>query len=177
MRRIHSLLLASVMLAGCNSGSDDVTVEAEAPPEVAPKAVLETIATGANISGANGIHFGPDGLLYVTSVIGSDLTLLNPETGEEVRRYTAADGVFGPDDVAFAPDGSYYWTSILTGEVAGFTPEGEKIVAAQIPPGANPITFSDDGRSEEHTSELQSPVPISYAVFCLKKKRQHLLRV
>ena len=27
-------------------------------------------------------------------------------------------------------------------------------------------------RSEEHTSELQSPVPISYAVFCLKKKKQ-----
>ena len=26
------------------------------------------------------------------------------------------------------------------------------------------------GRSEEHTSELQSPVPTSYAVFCLKKK-------
>jgi len=24
-------------------------------------------------------------------------------------------------------------------------------------------------RSEEHTSELQSPVPTSYAVFCLKK--------
>ena len=28
-------------------------------------------------------------------------------------------------------------------------------------------------RSEEHTSELQSPVPISYAVFCLKKKNNH----
>ena len=28
------------------------------------------------------------------------------------------------------------------------------------------------GRSEEHTSELQSPVPISYAVFCLKKKKK-----
>ena len=27
-----------------------------------------------------------------------------------------------------------------------------------------------DGRSEEHTSELQSHVRISYAVFCLKKK-------
>ena len=26
-------------------------------------------------------------------------------------------------------------------------------------------------RSEEHTSELQSPEAISYAVFCLKKKR------
>src|SRR3546814_8677357 len=28
-----------------------------------------------------------------------------------------------------------------------------------------------DGRSEEHTSELQSLMRISYAVFCLKKKR------
>src|SRR3546814_6852465 len=31
----------------------------------------------------------------------------------------------------------------------------------------------DDGdRSEEHTSELQSLMRISYAVFCLKKKRR-----
>src|SRR3546814_10271733 len=28
-------------------------------------------------------------------------------------------------------------------------------------------------RSEEHTSELQSLMRISYAVFCLKKKRNH----
>src|SRR6187549_4235066 len=28
-------------------------------------------------------------------------------------------------------------------------------------------------RSEEHTSELQSHHPISYAVFCLKKKNRH----
>src|SRR3546814_1060413 len=31
---------------------------------------------------------------------------------------------------------------------------------------------SDQQRSEEHTSELQSLMRISYAVFCLKKKRQ-----
>src|SRR3546814_2932540 len=30
-------------------------------------------------------------------------------------------------------------------------------------------------RSEEHTSELQSLMRISYAVFCLKKKRHHQL--
>src|SRR3546814_14110601 len=30
----------------------------------------------------------------------------------------------------------------------------------------------DAGRSEEHTSELQSLMRISYAVFCLKKKMQ-----
>src|SRR3546814_9442793 len=29
-----------------------------------------------------------------------------------------------------------------------------------------------DNRSEEHTSELQSLMRISYAVFCLKKKNQ-----
>src|SRR3546814_3319579 len=40
--------------------------------------------------------------------------------------------------------------------------------------GANKIEFKlthsdDDARSEEHTSELQSLLRISYAVFCLKK--------
>src|SRR3546814_6085509 len=34
-----------------------------------------------------------------------------------------------------------------------------------VPPGV-------PGRSEEHTSELQSLMRISYAVFCLKKKKQ-----
>src|SRR3546814_10846246 len=40
--------------------------------------------------------------------------------------------------------------------------------------GSNASTVSrhllDLGRSEEHTSELQSLMRISYAVFCLKKK-------
>src|SRR3546814_6829554 len=33
-------------------------------------------------------------------------------------------------------------------------------------------SFSCATRSEEHTSELQSLMRISYAVFCLKKKKQ-----
>src|SRR3546814_4331744 len=33
--------------------------------------------------------------------------------------------------------------------------------------------ISVDGRSEEHTSELQSLMRISYAVFCLKKKKHN----
>src|SRR3546814_9469719 len=33
------------------------------------------------------------------------------------------------------------------------------------------IEGKDHGRSEEHTSELQSLMRISYAVFCLKKKK------
>src|SRR3546814_7443565 len=37
------------------------------------------------------------------------------------------------------------------------------------------VEFVDEGngRSEEHTSELQSLMRISYAVFCLKKKKSH----
>src|SRR3546814_6059311 len=39
-------------------------------------------------------------------------------------------------------------------------------------PGQGPLVLVvDDGRSEEHTSELQSLMRISYAVFCLKKKK------
>src|SRR3546814_5547507 len=33
-----------------------------------------------------------------------------------------------------------------------------------------------DARSEEHTSELQSLMRISYAVFCLKKKQRNKIR-
>ena len=36
----------------------------------------------------------------------------------------------------------------------------------------NATCVAEYWRSEEHTSELQSPVPISYAVFCLKKKKK-----
>src|SRR3546814_8151297 len=34
-----------------------------------------------------------------------------------------------------------------------------------------------DYRSEEHTSELQSLMRISYAVFCLKKKKIHIHKI
>src|SRR3546814_9755224 len=51
------------------------------------------------------------------------------------------------------------------------TPEGSKValVFGQMnePPGARARVAL---RSEEHTSELQSLMRISYAVFCLKKK-------
>src|SRR3546814_3394073 len=44
--------------------------------------------------------------------------------------------------------------------------------ARQVVGGPHPAEqpFDDADRSEEHTSELQSLMRISYAVFCLKKK-------
>src|SRR3546814_6145072 len=35
----------------------------------------------------------------------------------------------------------------------------------------------NEERSEEHTSELQSLMRISYAVFCLKKKKNNIIEV
>src|SRR3546814_2939505 len=39
--------------------------------------------------------------------------------------------------------------------------------------GAGDAALQPQARSEEHTSELQSLMRISYAVFCLKKKKTH----
>src|SRR3546814_2010570 len=47
-------------------------------------------------------------------------------------------------------------------QVTGVAPGGEEV----------PRPFVVAQRSEEHTSELQSLMRISYAVFCLKKKNQ-----
>src|SRR3546814_10380922 len=50
-----------------------------------------------------------------------------------------------------------------------------KIPALMDRSGPKPVRVFESGailRSEEHTSELQSLMRISYAVFCLKKKNQ-----
>src|SRR3546814_2687146 len=48
-----------------------------------------------------------------------------------------------------------------------------ELIAASILDGlqAEMMASGEDIRSEEHTSELQSLMRISYAVFCLKKKK------
>src|SRR3546814_5519823 len=46
---------------------------------------------------------------------------------------------------------------------------GIAVLVLYVPWGKSVLAFLS-GRSEEHTSELQSLMRISYAVFCLKKK-------
>src|SRR3546814_7173805 len=48
----------------------------------------------------------------------------------------------------------------------------EEIWLAVLLAVAGIVVAINEGRSEEHTSELQSLMRISYAVFCLKKKQQ-----
>src|SRR3546814_8253857 len=55
--------------------------------------------------------------------------------------------------------GVYSYTPILAGDAP--------------PPLLHEQVVQRLARSEEHTSELQSLMRISYAVFCLKKKKKH----
>src|SRR3546814_3084580 len=58
------------------------------------------------------------------------------------------------------------------GEIVAIEQVGAHAAMRKEPPVLKHITDAPRfGRSEEHTSELQSLMRISYAVFCLKKKK------
>src|SRR3546814_1957407 len=97
-------------------------------------------------------------------------------------KYTVADVVRvraaeDPDRLAISSeDGAVTWTELYR--------NARRVAAALAASGIKPqerVSFIDRncieffefifGRSEEHTSELQSLMRISYAVFCLKKKK------
>src|SRR3546814_6687657 len=68
--------------------------------------------------------------------------------------------------------------SIAVSQPAATSPDSVNDVPISAPanaapnaaPAAAPVTETRGTRSEEHTSELQSLLRISYAVFCLKNK-------
>src|SRR3546814_8463242 len=71
------------------------------------------------------------------------------------RRWAAVDAL------AAIREAKGPYLACVTAECGGFS-----IIRPFIPN----FEESHGGRSEEHTSELQSLMPISYAVFCLKQK-------
>src|SRR3546814_5189000 len=61
------------------------------------------------------------------------------------------------------------------GELQDIADQGQQVLAAAVDVLCVAGVARRDrphGRSEEHTSELQSLMRISYAVFCLKKKKK-----
>src|SRR3546814_2582795 len=60
-------------------------------------------------------------------------------------------------------------SSVVWGMPGSVAREG--LASAILPPDRMGRYFASQMRSEEHTSELQSLMRISYAVFCLKKKK------
>ncbi|MBW6457387.1 MAG: SMP-30/gluconolactonase/LRE family protein [Trueperaceae bacterium] len=103
------------------------------------------LVRGAPLHLAGGAYAGPDGHLYVASIFGGEIVVLDVDSGEIVGRLGPDDGVLGPDDLAFGPDGSLYWTDMLVGEVGRRTPDGA-VTKQFVAPGVASITFADDGR-------------------------------
>src|SRR3546814_8320901 len=110
---------------------------------------MDTLQYGAALrdwyAGYNGMmraYFDPEGDLVGTT------SPANPHAAHDLNAYTGRYGnpYFGEADIT-AENGQL----VLT-----MGPRQDRLVM----------------RSEEHTSELQSLMRISYAVFCFKKKRQ-----
>src|SRR3546814_7904344 len=96
-------------------------------------------------------------------------------------RSTRTDTLF-PYTTLFRSDPALL--AVLRAEVGRsvLTPDSAAMRAIKLAePSPNRVAVSKAGRievyarlrSEEHTSELQSLMRISYAVFCLKKKKEH----
>src|SRR3546814_9459685 len=85
---------------------------------------------------------------------GTTLTILGPGTGS--ARYT------GAGNLLVNPNAGNLTLSNDNSDYTGTTRFN----------GRNGVASLYFSRSEEHTSELQSLMRISYAVFCLKKKKQ-----
>src|SRR3546814_7009608 len=58
--------------------------------------------------------------------------------------------------------------------VVQFIEFGGKVLSPMVKRSASGEVETVSVRSEEHTSELQSLMRISYAVFCLKKKNKNI---
>src|SRR3546814_3791512 len=96
---------------------------------------------------------------------------LRTNLAEHIEEKASAIAPTGVDPHPDDPSIWYFPNSIATfndslspnGRGEFLIPEGPRAYARFIP----------GGRSEEHTSELQSLMRISYAVFCLNKKKKH----
>src|SRR3546814_1685918 len=83
----------------------------------------------------------------------------------------SSDLGFAPHDAAFAPRQG---TAAQIGEPGAAVRQFHQIAMAGAGDGHVPAARAGQHRSEEHTSELQSLMRSSYAVFCLKKKITYL---
>src|SRR3546814_3178318 len=68
-----------------------------------------------------------------------------------------------------------HFAGMLTAQDQG-TPRLHITVQNKVAAAEARALLAELARSEEHTSELQSLMRISYAVFCLKKKKKHIIK-
>ncbi len=137
---VPAALAAVLLVSGCRP-----VVRTESPAQAAAYQPPKVLVHGAQIHSPNGIKAGPDGNLYVASVNEQAILVIDPDTGEIVKRLGPEVGIDGPDDLAFGPDGSIYWTDFFKGSVGRLGPDGSTS-SQMVGPGVNPIAVAPDGR-------------------------------
>jgi len=90
---------------------------------------------------ANGIRAGKDGRIYVAQVAGSQVSAVDPDTGEIETISPIGGGITGPDDLVFDGEGNLYCTEITANRVSVLRPDGTTRIIADNIPVANPITY------------------------------------
>src|SRR3546814_2194176 len=95
-------------------------------------------------------------------------------------RSTSTRGYCAPPALSWPPSFLFFRPKPSSARTSKGSPlllrrRGASCFSFSVPPlGISKTTKSSPCRSEEHTSELQSLMRISYAVFCLTKKKQQL---
>ncbi len=95
----------------------------------------------SRLFGANGLRTGPDGRVYVAQVTGSQISALDPATGQVDTVSAKGGDIIAPDDVAFDPSGNLYATEVMDGRVSVLDAGGRTRVLRDDVPSANGITF------------------------------------
>ena len=115
-----------------------------APVAVAEGWRVERVTAPSRLFGANGLRTGPDGRIYIAQVTGSQISALDPATGQ-VEAFSAKGGdIVAPDDVAFDASGNLYATEVMDGRVSMRDTAGRTRVLRDDVPSANGITVHRD---------------------------------
>src|SRR3546814_875301 len=122
----------------------------------------------ANVRGLNqAVRNANDGISLAQTAEGAMGNISNILVRMRELAVQAANGTLGDDDRAAIQTEVTALVEQIDDIAERTTFNGTDLLTGDATTPTDPVTI----RSEEHTSELQSLMRISYAVFCLKKKK------
>jgi sugar lactone lactonase YvrE len=113
-------------------------------PVVADGWVFKQRTQPSRLIGANGLRTGSDGRIYVAQFIGSQISAIDPDSGDIEHISVTGGDIIAPDDLAFDSRGNLYATEVMDARVSVRTKAGQTRVLRDDLPGSNGITIYQD---------------------------------
>ena len=88
--RVAMLLAVAVLVAGCDEAASIDEESAATNGSAEAEAAVRQIGASASFRGINGIHFGPNGDLWLASVVTPAVARIDPESGEILENRASA---------------------------------------------------------------------------------------